>query len=121
MIGLFSNIKRGLFWVLLIVGALSVFANYQLVKHINQLKVANQSLTQTVDSQEAMNRVLANKVTQLALERAQLQVSVDKSANQERHAKRLLSQRIKSLESELEHETCNTQPIRYPAGWVSRY
>lgn len=121
MINPLTNIKRGLFWVLVIGCAISAFANYLLINKVSHLNSINHTLSQTVDNQELMNQTLSEKISHFATERKELQLTADEATQRERQAKQRLSTRIHQLESELSNETCSNELISYPPGWVSRY
>lgn len=121
MISPLTNIKRGLFGVLVIGFAISAFANYLLINKVSDLSAINQTLSQTIDNQEAVNKTLSAKISDFATERKQLQLTADEATQRERQTKYQLSTRIHALELELNNETCSNQPISYPIDWVSRY
>ncbi len=121
MMGALSQLKRTVLWLGGAILLLSLLVNYKLFGYTSQLKANNQILSETITDQETTNSQLAQRITQLTTQRAQAQQAADKSSHRERDARNQLNNRIEQLEKELKDETCSTEPIAYPANWVSGY
>ncbi|ELL8242133.1 hypothetical protein ABH649_003106 [Vibrio cholerae] len=116
-----SQFKRTALWVAGAILILSLLVNYKLFGYTSELKANNNTLGETILSQEATNSQLAKRITELTAQRAKAQQAADESSHRERDARIRLNNRIEQLEEELKDETCSTVPIAYPADWVSGY
>lgn len=119
--GVLSQFKRTAVWVASATLILSLLVNYKLFGYTNELVAKNQTLGDTITSQEATNNQLAERITELTTQKAKAQQAADESSHRERDAHNQLKDRIKQLERGLKDETCSAVPIAYPTDWVSGY
>lgn len=117
--GVLSQFKRTALWVAGAILILSLLVNYKLFGYTSELKASNNTLNETITSQETSNNQLAQRISELTDQRSKAQQAADESSHRERDARIQLNNRIRQLEKELKDETCSTVPIGYPAGWVS--
>ncbi|EEY99319.1 hypothetical protein VOA_001668 [Vibrio sp. RC586] len=116
-----SQFKRTVLWAAVAILILSLLVNYKLFGYTSELKASNNTLSETITSQETTNNQLAQRISELTNQRSKAQQAADESSHRERDARIRLSDRIEQLEKELKDETCSTVPIAYPADWVSGY
>ncbi len=116
-----SQLKRTALWLGGAVLILSLLVNYKLFHYTSELKASNQTLGETITSQETTNNLLANRIDTLTAQRTKAQQAADESSHRERDARQQLSARVEQLEKELKDDTCSTELIAYPDGWMSGY
>ncbi|WP_234911252.1 hypothetical protein, partial [Vibrio anguillarum] len=99
--GVLSQFKRSVLWVAGAILILSLLVNYKLFGYTSELKASNNTLSETIISQETTNHQLAQRISELTDQRSKAQQAADESSHRERDARNRLKNRIEQLEKEL--------------------